>query len=928
MDNMMTYSFCDSFLERLHRYLKEHYIDAGQDLSRVALVFGGKRPPLFVKRRLAQELQTNFLPPRFFTIDEFVQNIITQKEDFQVPQDLDSCYMLYQLTKTHCPHILKGREGFAQFLPWTREILAFMDQLDLEHIENHALKNIEANAHIGYDVPKDINQLLESIITLREVYHQKCQENKTYTRGYQYLRASELIHQVQFDEFDEIIFCNFFYFNQSEELIVKHLYEQGRATLLFQGDQRKWPVLTRIAERFQYDLLEGDAPETPQFQLQLYEAFDGHSQVAQVREILKNVDRLEDTVIVLPNPDQIVPLLSEIAPLVDEFNISMGYPLKRSSLYSLCEFMFDAQLSRKDQRYYTRDYLKVLQHPFVKNLKIQGEASATRILVHKLEEILTGKERASISGSSFIDLKELELSDELFDLTSEVLTRMKVQCSKQDLRLILQNIHDVFFHGWEQVQDFQMFAQTLQIFLDTLVHKSFMDQYPLNINIAHKMYELKDELSQADFQNETFLLEDLFRIFDHRISREIVAFIGSPLKGLQILGLFETRSLNFKNVIVLDVNEGALPRLNIYEPLIPREVMISLNLDRLELEEEIQRYQFMRLISSAEHVHLVYQESRDKEKSRFVQELLWEHEKQKIPRDRISASQASFAVAGDSSEQLITKTPEIVSFLKNFTFSASSINTYLRDPIEFYLNYVLGLRDAEDLLDEPESRHVGTFLHELLEDLFQPYIGKKPMFGAKFHDHALELFETKFDQTFMRTMKSDAFLLKRVLAERFTRFLKNEEENPERAIQEILYLENRFTDTLKLPVGDVKFNFIMDRIDRLADGSILMIDYKSGSMDQMPKDANFVDQMELTRDNIMDHIKSFQVPLYFYYLDQHFPDEQVNAALYNLRTLKITKFLSHQPEGDRSAIHQPYLNALNFVLEEIFNPEINFISPT
>ena len=773
---MATYSFCDSYLDKLHLYLKENYIDKDKDLSRLAIIFGGKRPALFVKRNLARELKTSFLPPRFFTIDEFITHTIEKKETFQVPKDLDSCYLLYQLTQKYTPHILQGREGFARFLPWTREILSLMDQLDLEHIPNDALKNIEANAQIGYDVPADINHLLESIVTLREAYHKECSAKKSYSRGFQYLHAAELIKDVTFDEFDEILFCNFFYFNCSEELIVKSLHSRGKATLLFQGDQRKWPVLERIGRNFNHSLVEGEAPETPQFHLKLHEAFDIHSQVAQVREILKDVFSLEDTVIVLPNPDQIVPLLSEIAPLVDEFNISMGYPLKRSSLYSLCTFMFDAQLSRKDKRYYTRDYLKVLRHPFVKNLTIGEDAAITRVLVHKIEEILIGKEKTDISGSSFIELSQLESSEELLELATDMLKRLKIKTRQADVRRVLKEIHTIFFGQWEETRDFQTFATCLERFLNILVDKSFMSHYPLNINIAQRMYDLKDELAHSTFHQESFAQEDLFHIFDNKISREIVAFVGSPLKGLQILGLFETRSLNFKNVIVLDVNEGSLPRLNIYEPLIPREVMISLNLDRLELEEEIQRYQFMRLLSSAENVHLVYQESKDKEKSRFVQELIWEHEKSHETSKTIPLIKPTFNVKVQPTEQVISKTPEMITFLKGHTFSASSINSYLRDPIEFYFNYVLGLRETEDLLDEPEARHVGTFLHELLEDLFKPYLGKKPKFDAKFRHQAVELFDQKFEDSFGRTMKSDAFLLKRVIGERFARFLDNEEK--------------------------------------------------------------------------------------------------------------------------------------------------------
>src|ERR1035437_6122012 len=149
---------------------------------------------------------------------------------------------------------------------------------------------------------------------------------------------------------------------------------------------------------------------------------------------------------------------------------------------------------------------------------------------------------------------------------------------------------------------------------------SAMDKYLFNSQIALGLQEVCDELAACAFATEIFESRDLFKVLEERLSSQMVAFSGSPLRGLQILGLFETRGLNFKNVIVVDVNEGLLPSLNIYEPLIPREVMIKLNLDRLELEEEIQRYGFMRLISAAENTHLIYQQNSDRIRSRFIEE--------------------------------------------------------------------------------------------------------------------------------------------------------------------------------------------------------------------------------------------------------------------------------------------------------------------
>jgi len=919
-----TYSFCESFTDRLVDYLQKQYIDRGTDLSRVAIVFGGKRPALFVKRDLAKLFRHSFYPPRFFTIDEFVQYVVGQSESFSHAQDLDNCFLLYQLAQKVTPQILKGRETFAHFLPWIREILKFIDQLDLENIEDRSLKNIQSNAEIGYDVPEDINRLLASIVVLRRSYHQELKARKTYSRGLQYLRAAQLAGNHTFEEFDQILFCNFFYFHRTEEVIVKSLYERDKATMIFQGDQRKWPVLQRISKMFACPIQEGDRPQTPRFSLNLHVGFDVHSQVGLVREILKKVEPSEHTVIVLPDPDHIIPLLSQISSFIKDFNISMGYSLKRSSLYSLFEFIFKAQLSFKEGRYYTKDYLKALRHPFIKNLKLSSNVTVTRILIHKIEEILTGKEKTELSGSLFVNLKDITHLDDVYLLTSEMLTRLGMDVKRKELQLILEGIHGLLFTSWEAVGCFRDFAAVLNYFLDILIEKSFMANYPLNLNIATKIYAIKDEFQKVSFAHENFGQEELFHIFEEKMNHEKAQFEGSPLKGLQILGLLETRSLNFDNVIILDVNEGVLPKLRIHEPLIPREVMISLGLDRLELEEEIQRYQFMRLISSAKNVHLVYQESRDKERSRFVEELIWEEQKASGQVTVAPVIRSSFQVNVVPSQRSVQKTPEMIAFLKNHIYSASSINTYLRNPMEFYINYVLGLREQEDLLDEPEARHVGTFIHEILEEGFKPFLGKKPEIDNAFRATFMKIFEAKFEAVFSRTMKSDSFLLRSVIFERLNQFLDHEQFSGERQVDEILFLENRFEDTISLPIGDIKFRYVVDRVDKLKDGTIMIVDYKTGSADLMPKALEKIQTMPLSRETILENVKSFQVPLYFHYLDKQYPDETINVALYNLRTLNLHKFIDQKAAMNRFQINEIFLNGLNFILEEIFNPDVPF----
>lgn len=927
-NKIITYSFCDHFKDKLIEHIQKEYIEQGKDLSRLAIVFGGKRPAMFLKRDLARLFNQSFYPPRFFTIDEFMQYTVTQSEPFRFGQDLDNCYLLYKLAKKATPHILKGRETFAQFLPWIREILKFIDQLDLEHIDESALKNIRSNAQIGYDVPEDVNELLQHIVDLRRAYHKALMASGTYSRGLQYLRATQVVGNHDFAEFDQIIFANFFYFHRTEEIVVKNLFERDKATLIFQGDQRKWPVLERISKMFSHPVIEGKEPLKPQFKLNLHAGFDVHSQVGLVREILKKSKPLAKTVIVLPDADHVIPLLSEIGSEIEDYNISMGYPLKRSSLYTLFDFVFKAQLSAANGRYYARDYLNVLRHPFVKNLKLSSDMAVARILVHKIEEILTGKVRTNVSGSLFLDLKDIEELDDLYSIAKEMLTRLDITVSKQDMQSLVKEMHDILFRNWEPVDNFGAFSATLNHFLNIMTEKSFLNKYPLNLNIAAKIYGIQEEFSSAEFAAEKFNKEDMFRIFEQKIDHEFIKFEGSPLKGLQILGLLETRSLNFDNVIILDVNEGILPSLRIHEPLIPREVMISLGLDRLELEEEIQRYQFMRLISSAKNVHLVYQESKDRERSRFIEELVWEGQKSEGKVKRANIVRSGFQVDVKPQDNIVLKTPAMIEFLKNHTYSASSVNMYLRNPMDFYRNYVLGLREQEDLLDEPEARHVGTFIHELLEETFKPFLNKNPKIDQVFRDKFAKRFDQRFDETFAKSMKSDSFLLRAVIAERLNLFLNNEQCNEGRQAEKILYLENKFEDAVDLPVGQVKFRYVVDRVDQMPDGTVMIIDYKTGSTDVMPKPPDQVAGLEFSRENIFERVKSFQIPLYFHYLNKQFPDVPINAALYNLRTLDVHAFLDKPGEVDRNYVDEVYLGALNSIMEEIFNPDIPFIEDT
>lgn len=924
MERIINCNLEDNLIVKIADFVEENYLKQGRSLDQLCFVFGGKRPELFLKRELARRIKKGFVSPVFLSIDEFMEYILRKSEAFTMISDLDAAFIIYELARDMAPEILKERKSFSSFLPWAREILSFIEQLDLENISSQVLKNIQENADIGYDVPDSINLLLQRIIIIRQAYHEKLVQKRKFSRGFLYLYANTHIQDTDFTEFEQVLFCGLFYLHKTEKTVIDNLYQRQKGILFVQGNPSDWSVLAGIGIKGNIDI----APEVTRessYDLSVQAGFDVHSEICLVREIIKSIKNHGSTVIVLPDPTHIVPLLSEISCYIKDFNVSMGYPLKRSSMYSLFKYIFQAQKTRKLNKYYAKDYLKVLSHPLIKNLRVFKNPSVVRVLIHKIEEGITGMETTAFSGSLFIELSDIQDSGELYDLAILTMKSMDMEAARAELTDVLMQLHKMLFCAWEGVLSFHDFAMKLELFMDFLSEKSLLASYPLNLKMAGEIYGIQKELFNSEFNKEPFDSNDIFKVFMNKLDKEIVSFSGSPLKGLQILGLFETRCLSFDNVIVMDVNESVLPSLKIIEPLIPRLVMVSLGLNRFEKEEEIQRYQFMRLLNGAKKVFLLYQDRADKEKSRFIEDIFWQRQKNLKDIDIIPVPRANFNVRVISKKAKIKKDPKIIGFLKKCEYSASGLNTYLGCPKRFYYQYVLRLREKEDLLDEADYMDIGTFIHDLLEETFSPFIGKKPFIDKQFREKFFFILDEKFKEEFERKTKSDSFLIKSMLDVRLKRFLDKEESRP---VDKIICLEETFKGSIELSAGVFKFKAIIDRIDLLTDKTLLIIDYKTGSADIMPSsDLDKLGSLDLDRCSIKNTIKSFQLPLYVYLfgISSKLEGENMNAALYSLRDIKLNLLLKKTEQlQNKDALLACYIKAMDALISEIINPDIDF----
>lgn len=925
MQTVVTWNLGDNFLDKLSDFLLDNFKTEKFDFSKVACVFGGKRPALFLRRELAQKIKDPFYPPRTFSIDEFIEYIVTKGERGRKIQSLEAAHSIYQIVEKHSKNLLKKRSSFAEFLPWAREINSFIEQLDLEDIPNSQLKAIAKSAEIGYDVPASINSLLGQIVKIRNFYHSSLDENNFYSRGRLYLEASRQIKDRSLDEFEVVIFCNFFYLHRTELSVIKEVKDKGKGICIFGGSSKEWSVLEKNSLELGSPIepkAEGPrAKETNRPALAFYQGFDLQSQVALIHQAFKKIPDKQNTVIVLPQPQTLIPLLTEISSSLDEYNVSMGYPLARTSLFSMLDALAKVQESKKDSKIYIKDYLSLIRHPLVKNLRLADDPSITRVIVHKLEELLEGRQESSIGGSLFLTLAEIEQESKIYSLAAQTLNSMNIDIKQSQCRRLLAELHRWFFTIWGKADSFLAFADNFQSLLKLLVENSQLEKFPLNLKVIEKLQDLVDEFRGLSFSQQRFPANQIWEIFEQRLKLEKIAFLGSPLKGTQILGLFETRCLSFENVIVADLNEGVLPKLKIHQPLIPREVMLNLGLGRLEKEEEIQRYQFSSLVAAAKSVQLVYEKNQQREKSRFLEEIFWKMEKEKASLGAAVVSGISFSLGSSSRSLEINKTPQTIEHLKQQKYSASRINTYLQCSLKFYYQYVLGLKEQEDLLDELQSSHIGTFIHELLEETFKKFKGSRPLIDKKFKDYFFHKMQNKFSKELTPRMKSDSFLLERIIRNRLERFLDAESE---RQVKQIICLEEKRQGVLDLGSYSLGFNYTIDRIDELEDKSILIIDYKTGGADFAPKKLKALRAMEMSRESIKENIKSFQLPLYYYFIAQEFPGRELNAELYNLRSLEHRSFIAQEDLFNGDKVLEICLGALSTVFDELFDPAIAF----
>jgi len=788
-------------------------------------------------------------------MDEFIDFVYEEclgKRDRKL-EIIDAVAILHGIHK-NSSHPL-GRESFLspdRFFPIGLKLHSDLEELCIEGVSALRVKEIESFK--GEKIPEPTVQRLQSISYFYESFYKKMEEGRWSTRSSRYRRVSDDIVQVDLSSFRRIIFAGFFALTRSEKELFRSLLKLENTFFIFQ-------------EGSGIDLsgfgigLDGEPPSVEP-ELYFYSSPDTHGQVFTVSQILKDKFQEkealdEKTVIVLPSPETLFPLyhqcLNHLKP--DEYNVSLGYPLQRTPLFTFFNNLMELILSMDGDRVYVPHYLNVVLHPYVKNIYFEGKAETTRVLFHAIEEGLTRQRTRK-----FVSLQEIEGDKTVAQNLKEKLLSAEGGLTLTRLREHLTSIHENTIGKMLFFNNIGDFAKKLKEVIEYIYQNSTARLHPFFYPYAESFVTHLDLVQRSLMKDIEFEeRRSYFTLVKKSLMAAYTPFGGTPLRGLQVLGFLETRNIRFERVFFLDVNEGIIPNATREEFFLPFKARQSLGLPTHQDRERLMGYTFETLIRGAKEVHLLYVESDQRVRSRWIEKLLWERQKREGRRDEgkdVRAVQYHVSLQTQAPRP-IEKSEEMISFLRDYSYSPTSLDTYLRCPLQFYYQYVCGLREREAMTEEIEREEVGLFVHQVLHDYFGNKIGR--ILSEK--DMSLRELEqtlrSRFEKSYGPSPVGEAYLLRRQIESHLKDFIRGYQiPKIKRVPTEIIGLEQR----IEAVKDSFRFGVRLDRIEKRGDRTVIL-DYKT-SANPKPLTINFRKLNLESREAWPEVIGTLQLPLY------------------------------------------------------------------
>ena len=878
------------------------------------VIFPGKRPAHFLRKYLAQQRGSALRAPVITSMDGFM-DLAAEELGIKgrAASPLDLAEVLYGRLKKELCRVIAREPGdltLESFLPWALKLTGDFEELKIELKTRKDLS--------GYDslLPEDLRSAafikkLESFSRLYGEFYEELDKEGLLTRSVKYVRVAEEIEKLDRAKYENIIFAGFFALTGAEKAVLKHLAGRGAHILLEPGPG--------LEERFAF-LGEVRQPAAgPGPKLRFYKAPDAHGELFKLAEVLKAPGAGD--VIVLPEAQSLFPLIENVLPGVPDYNVSMGYPLAATPVYALLDALGDLLDKKGEAGYFAPNYLKFVFHPYIKNIFLGGAAEPGRVIFQTVEERLSGR------VNKYVKLKEIEDDAELLREAAAKLKDYGRNLGPADVKAHIAGIHKALVTPFEEIKDIADFSGKLLAFLSHLSENSTAPLHPYWAPFVEKAIEHILELKNSRLAGESFDgAAGYFKFFKTFIQGATYPFPGTPLKGLQVLGFLETRGLRFDRVYFLDANADILPSARKEDTILSHFVRESLGLSTYKTRETLSRYYFNALVSGAKEAHIFYKDAADKERSPFVEKLIWDLERQKNPPAVNEVHlRVDFSQAGPKK---INKTPQLIAALKAREFSPSAIDTYLNCGLRFYYHYALRLSEKDEISDDIEQRDIGTIVHEVLEKFFQTRVGKPLNIMEKDYGEIKELAGQVFEERLKGHNAGFEYLIKKQVQRRLGDILDYHRDHL--AGVTILDCETKLTAELPTRHGLIRLKGRADRVDERG-GVIHILDYKTGVRAAVPNWQKF--DLGL-REDWSATLKSTQLPFYILaYMAGHNITSAagMDASLMLLGAENIAEETLYKERykktPDKAALFGTYKEAITALLEEILDIDLPFSPP-
>lgn len=841
----------ESLIEKIIPYLKV----SGRDYSGNLIVFPGRRPSHFLRKAIAERVNGGFVPPAIFSMDEFIDYVYEAVHSRRKLDAIDAVAMLYEIQTRLSKPI--GGNNFKtpdSFFPIGLKIYQDIEELYIEKTNAQRVKGIEQYANAA--IPAEGMERLESLSAFYEEFYKAVESAGFSTRSVRYRAASEMIDKAKINNFQQMIFAGLYAFTESERVLFKKLLSQDNTLFIFQQGTGLKESLVDLGVN-----IEDKETADMDTEIHFYSSPDTHGQVYALNKVIEtrlNKEKVlnEKTAIVLPSSETLFPLLHQGISVIDEkdYNISLGYPLYRTPIFGFLNNLMELITSMDENRLYIPDYLKFILHPYTKNIYYKESTEAARIIIHTLEESFAKQEK------TFLTLSEIENNKELYKNIKNSISESKVEIDNEGIKKHLRYIHNNTIEKFISFKNVGDFSERCIELLTFIFNNSTARLHPLFHPFSESFLSLLNDVSMSLMKDISFTdMSGYFSFFKRHIMNSYTPFEGSPIKGLQVIGFLETRNLKFDTVFVMDVNEEVLPSAKKEDTFLPYRVRKMLGIPTYQDRDRLSAYYFETLLKGAKEAHLFFIENNNKERSRFVEKLIWKIQKKDkaIDKDYIKTIQYKVSLKNSSPAE-IPKTENMIKFLKDFIYSASSVNKYLKCQLSFYYAHVLRLSKREDVSRDIEKKGIGGIVHEILSGYFSRQINHK-LKESDININGIELLaDDIFKKNYGENLFGAAYLLKKQIKKRLKELLRGYyiptiKEKP-------LTILGSEVKIPPISIDSFKIQGRLDNIEKRGD-KICIIDFKTASSNNYLR-INFDKLVPDNRDSWCDAIGSLQLPFY------------------------------------------------------------------